>query len=63
MMKYVNNIFEEHQSEKDNEKVLSVFDKLADFDSDENKRTLTQKNTQLAYEEIFEDWDVDLTSR
>jgi len=35
MMKYVSNILAEHQTERDRKKVLSIFEKWADSDSEE----------------------------
>lgn len=57
MDKYVDSINQEHQSDEDKALIKRVFTKFADGS------VLTKQKAQYAYEQLFEDWDVDLTGQ
>jgi hypothetical protein len=57
MVKYINSISQEHQSDEDKQMVRSVFTRFADGS------TISKNKAQFAYEQLFEDWDVDLTGQ
>ena len=61
MMKYLSTISADHEDEAARKHVIEVFKKLAD-DQDHGMDMLSQSKAQLAYEQVFEDWKVDLTS-
>lgn len=62
LMQYVNSASDEHQSQKDKKHILDVFTKNADDDDDAPKGFISKKKAVLSQEQIFDDWEVDLTS-
>lgn len=63
MMKYINSISQERQTVPDRQHVFEVFEEHSTKSEGQEKGIghLDYKNAQLAQEQIFEDWDVDLT--
>lgn len=61
MMKYLSTISSDHEDEIARKHVIKVFSQLKD-DTVEGIGHLSQKQAQLAQEQLFEDWKVDLTS-
>lgn len=60
-MKYLNTISSDHEDEVSRKHVIKVFSNLQD-DQENGIGLLSQAKAQLAYEQLFEDWKVDLTS-
>lgn len=64
MMKYLNDISNEHQSISDRKRIQQVFSSLQEKGRGLGSIAgLNQKKAQLAYEKVFEEWKVDLTSQ
>jgi hypothetical protein len=61
MMKYLSTVSSEHEDEIARKHVIKVFSQFKD-DMIEGIGQLSQKQAQLAQEQLFEDWKVDLTS-
>ena len=64
MMKYLNDISNEHQSLSDRKRIQQVFTSFQEKGRGLGSIAgLNQKKAQLAYEKIFEEWKVDLTGQ
>jgi hypothetical protein len=61
MMKYLSTISSDHEDEEARKHVVKVFSTFNE-DKEAGIGMLSQSKTQLAYEQVFEDWKVDLTS-
>jgi hypothetical protein len=61
MMKYLSTISSDHEDEEARKHVIKIFSSFHD-EKEGGIGLLSQSKTQLAYEQIFEDWKVDLTS-
>lgn len=60
-MKYLSTVSSDHEDEIARKHVIKVFTKYKD-DTIDGFAALSQKQAQLAQEQVFEDWKVDLTS-
>ena len=61
MMKYLSTMSSDHEDEIARKHVIKVFSQFKD-DQVDGIGMLTQAKAQLAQEQVFEDWKVDLTS-
>jgi hypothetical protein len=57
-MRYISQVADDHSDEDDDNEAFHVFAENSDPDG-----KITKEKTQLAYEHIFELWEVDLTSQ
>ena len=57
-MRYISAVADNHHSNEDDVKVLDVF-----LENSENGDKVSKDKAQLAYERIFELWQIDLTGQ
>lgn len=62
-MKYISDVSKDHQTRKDMKKIREIFSGFERKDSGLGHLIgLDRKKAQLAYETLFDEWNIDLTS-